>query len=76
MIVGPLLFLLDVCRLGHSLSAYFSNVTLVLFGSSFISIDSWSHGGSLNGFLARVLFPIRVTIRGIMDRGLNSGGAP
>lgn len=44
MIVGPLLFLLDVCRLGHSLSAYFSNVTLVLFGSSFISIAMERHG--------------------------------
>ncbi|CAE7733322.1 unnamed protein product, partial [Symbiodinium sp. CCMP2456] len=44
IIVGPLLFLLDVCRLGTSLSAYFSNVTLVLFGSSFISIAMERHG--------------------------------
>ncbi|CAE7466236.1 unnamed protein product, partial [Symbiodinium necroappetens] len=44
MMVGPLLFLLDVCRLGRSLSAYFSNVTLVLFGSSFISIAMERHG--------------------------------
>ena len=76
MIVGPLLFLLDVCRLGHSLSRLLQQRDAGIIRKLLHLYRLLSHGGSLNGFLARVLFPIRVTIRGIMDRGLNSGGAP
>eukprot|EP00440_Ansanella_granifera_P041181 gb/GFBE01044656.1/.p1 GENE.gb/GFBE01044656.1/~~gb/GFBE01044656.1/.p1 ORF type:complete len:518 (+),score=94.63 gb/GFBE01044656.1/:1-1554(+) len=44
MLVGPLLYLLEVCSLSEAIGPYMSNLTLVLFGSYFIAIAMSRHG--------------------------------
>mmetsp|Transcript_22066 Transcript_22066/g.61834 ORF Transcript_22066/g.61834 Transcript_22066/m.61834 type:complete len:611 (-) Transcript_22066:115-1947(-) len=44
LMVGPLLFLCEVYTLKEALSAYVSNLTLILFGSYFIALAMERHG--------------------------------
>jgi len=44
LLVGPMLYLADVCDLTEAIGPYMSNLTLVLFGSYFIAIAMERHG--------------------------------